>query len=235
MTQRPPLAGVRVHLSGAVPDQCPDAQRDAIVSFVQKFAAAVFREGGTLIHGSHPSFQKPLEDAARLFVYAGGERDVLTLVRSQKYADTPEQLAEMEAQREYAAVHVIPEIPDPNHLAETHSLVPMREWMAERCDAVVAIGGRNYDVAKGLAGVPDELEEALRRGKPGFVVGGFGGAVAGYIEDHEAVFSRLHNGLPVRENRSLAESTDVAELVNRIVSQIKLLPLVRESVPRGRL
>ena len=56
MTQRLPLAGVRVHLSGAVPDQCSDAQRDAIVSFVQKFAAAVFREGGTLIHGSHLAF-----------------------------------------------------------------------------------------------------------------------------------------------------------------------------------
>lgn len=235
MTQRLPLAGVRVHLSGAVPDQCPGAQRDAIVSFVQKFAAAIFREGGTLIHGNHPSFQKPLEDAARPFVDAGGPRDALTLVRAQKYASTAEQLVEMEVQREYAAVHVIPEIPDRDDPAQSYSLVPMREWMAERCDVVVAIGGRNYDFGKALAGVPDEVEEAVHRGKPGFLVGGFSGAVAGYIADDEAIFSRLRNGLPPAQNRSLAESTDVMELVNRIVSQIKLLPLVRENVPRGRL
>ncbi len=235
MARRPPLAGVRVHLSGAVPDQCPDVQRDGIVSFVQQFAAAVFREGGTLIHGSHPSFQKPLEDAATPVVGVGGPRDALTLVRAKKYARTAEQLVEIEAQREYAAVQVIPEIPDPNNPARTLSLVPMREWMAERCDVVVAIGGRHYDFGKALAGVPDEVEEALRRGKPGFLVAGFGGAVAGYIADDEAIFSRLRNGLPTGQNRSLAASTDVTELVNRIVSQIKLLPLVRENVPTGRL
>ena len=225
----------QVHLSGAVPDQCPEAQRDAIMSFVQKFAAAIFREGGTLIHGSHPSFQKPLEEAARPFVGAGGARDALTLVRAQKYASTAEQLVEMEAQREYAAVHVIPEIPDPDNPSQKLSLVPLREWMAERCNVVVAIGGRHYDFDKARAGVPDEVEEAMRRGKPSFLVGGFSGAVAGYIGDDEAIFSRLRNGLPAGQNRSLAESTDVTELVNRIVSQIKLLPLVRENVPRGRL
>jgi uncharacterized protein len=148
----------------------PAASRHHVVR--SKFAVAVFREGGALIHGSHQSFQKPLEDAARPFVGAGGPRDALTLVRVQKYASTTEQLVEMEAQREYAAVHVIPEIPDPDNPDQTHSLVPMREWMAERCDVVVAIGGRNYNVGKALAGVPDEVEEVLRRGKPGFLVAG---------------------------------------------------------------
>jgi uncharacterized protein len=56
MTQRLPLAGVRVHLAGAVPDQCTDAQREDIESFVRTLAAEVLRDGGTLIHGSHPSF-----------------------------------------------------------------------------------------------------------------------------------------------------------------------------------
>ncbi len=235
MTQRLPVAGVRVHLAGAVPDQCTDAQREDVESFVRRLAVAVLRDGGTLIHGSHPSFQKPLEEAARPFVQAGGPRDALTLVRAQKYAATPEQQAEMEAQRAYAAVHVVPEVPDTEHPGRKRDLVPMREWMAERCDVVVAIGGRHYEYGKALAGTLDELDEALRRGKPAFIVTRFGGAVAGYARDHDAIFSRLRNGIPASENRDLAANAGIAaaDLAERIVTQIGLLPLVRESVPRG--
>ena len=71
----------------------------------------------------------------------------------------------------------------------------MREWMAERSDVIVAIGAKKHDVNKILAGVLIELEEALSRGKPGFVVPGFGGAIAAYVQDSPAVFARLRNGL----------------------------------------
>lgn len=233
--QRSPLTGVRVHLAGSIPEECSEEQGKGIALFVQKFAMAVLREGGTLIHGSHPAFQEPLKAAAHSFVKAGGARDALILVRDQKYAVTPDQLAEIQAQQNYAAVQIIPEIPDRDDSSKRRSLVSMREWMAERCDAVVAIGGKHYEVSKTAAGIPVELEEALRRGKPGFIVAGFGGAVAGYAQDQESVFSRLRNGLSVEQNKSLTESNNVDELVARIVSQLKLLPLVRESIPRGRL
>jgi patatin-like phospholipase/acyl hydrolase len=107
--------------------------------------------------------------------------------------------------------------------------------MAEHCDVVVAIGGRHYDINKDLAGVPEELDEALARGKPGFVLAGFGGAVRGYLTDHDEVFSRLRNGLTADTNRAIAASTDVDQLVDRIVSQMQQLPLVRDSVRGGRL
>ena len=83
--------------------------------------------------------------------------------------------------------------------------------------------------------MPQELEEALCRGKPGFLIGGFGGAVAGYANERDEVFTRLRNGLPASENRALAASTDVDELVRRIISQVQLLPLIRENVQGGRL
>jgi hypothetical protein len=236
MAQRTALQGIRVNLSGAVPEDSTQGQRTGIESFVSNFAAAVLREGGTLVHGSHPTFQRPLESAARPYVKGGGPRDALTLVRAQKYAATPEQLAEVESMREFAAVQIIPDIRRTTETAAPHGVVSMREWMAERCDVVVGIGGNHYDIGKALAGVPQELEEMLCRGKAGFVVAGFGGAAAGYVNDHQdAIFVRLRNGLSATENRSIAESTNVAELVSRIISQIKLLPLVRESVPRGRL
>ena len=232
MARRLPLDGVRVHLSGSIPDSATPAQGDAIKLFVSTFASAVFNEGGTLIHGSHPSYKGPLEEAGRKFVGGGGRKDALILVRAGKYATSPEHLAEAQVQREYAAVQIIPGIPDPKDSTKKHDLVSMREWMAERCDVVVAIGGRR---SIALAGVLDELEEALQRGKPGFVVAGFGGVVAEYIENDESIYSRLRNGLSRDQNQSLAKSTDVGELVRRIVTQIKLLPLVRETIPRGRL
>lgn len=231
MTTRLPLLGIRVHLSGAIHDNASIEQAKAIQLFVQILSQAVFREGGTVIHGSHPTLQKPLENSAKQFVQAGGRKDALTFVRAQKYAVTTDQLAEIEEQREYAAVQIIPSIygrPD-------ESLVPMRQWMAERCDVVVAVGGKWYDINKSRAGVPAELEETLARGKSGFAVAGFGGAIEGYVRDDATVFCRLRNGLTEKQNRAFAECTVVDELVGTIVSQIKLLPLVRETTSSGRL
>jgi hypothetical protein len=183
------------------------------------------------VHGSHPTFQKPLRSAAVDFVSADGSKDALTLVRSQKYSTTADDLREIEAQRQYCSVQVVPSVAGkPNE-----SLVPMREWMAERCDVIVAIGGKHWDVNQDRAGVPHELEEALGRGKPGFLLAGFGGAVKGYAERQDDVFSRLRNGWSGAKNRAIAESTDVDELVSSIISQVQLLPLVRENVGTGRL
>ena len=75
-----PLRSIRVHLAGAIPDDASPAQASAIEAFVKHFAAAVFREGGSVIHGSHPSFLDPLKAAATAFVEGGGRRDALTLV-----------------------------------------------------------------------------------------------------------------------------------------------------------
>jgi hypothetical protein len=143
---------------------------------------------------------------------------------------TLEQLEEIDLQRKYAAVQIVPAVVgNPNE-----SLIPMREWMAERSDVVVCIGGRWWDINKARAGVPTELDAMLSLGKPGFVVAGFGGAIAGYITQDSALLSRLQNGLPDTKNREIAESTSVESIVETIVSQMKLLPLVRQSVSRGR-
>ena len=228
---QPPLQAIRVHLSGSIPDDASPEQAKSIKLFVERFAQAVLRDGGTLIHGSHPSFEEPLKAAASAFVSAGGARDALILVRAQKFATTTEQLNEIGAQRQYSTVQIVPAAFDDI----SRTLVPMREWMAEHCDVVVAIGGRHWNINKDVAGVTEELEEALVRGKPGFVVGAFGGAISGYLQENNAVFSRLRNGLTVEENRVIAASEDVPHLVNRIISQIQLLPLFRESVQSGRL
>ena len=86
MNERHPLQGIRIHLCGSVPDDANEVQATSIQDFVRRLAQAVFREGGVLIHGSHPSFEQPLKDAASAFVSAGGARDSLILVRAQQFA-----------------------------------------------------------------------------------------------------------------------------------------------------
>ena len=97
MKARAPLQGIRVHLSGSIPDESAPEQRAQISMFVEKFARTVLSMGGTLLHGSHPSFLAPLREAALPFVASGGSREALILVRSQHYATDPAQLAEIEA------------------------------------------------------------------------------------------------------------------------------------------
>lgn len=231
MSVRVPLRGIRLHLSGSIPDESTPEQRAGIASFVEKLAGVVLGMGGTLLHGSHPSFEPPLRAAASRFTAAGGSREALILVRAQRYASTPDQLAEIEAHRQYCSVQLIPS----SASKPDQTLVPMRQWMAERCDAIVAIGGRHSKDNPAGSGVPAELEEALMRGKPGFAVGGFGGSVQWYGEADRTLFGRLKNGLSVAANEELAAGTNVDHLVNTIVTQLQLLPLVRASVPTGRM
>jgi predicted acylesterase/phospholipase RssA len=223
------LRGIRVHLAGSVPEKSAAGAADGIRSFAEALAAEVLREGGTLVHGSHPSLKESLKSAAQRFVAAGGPKESLTLVRSHTYA-TPEHAAEITAQREFASVQIIPGIPG----SSDEGLVTMREWMVERSDVIVAVGGNWGDVNKERAGVYKELNAALSRGKPVFLIAGFGGAIKDYIDDHPAVWFRLRNGLPESGNRALATDIDAAILAKKIVTQIALLPLVRDSVPGGR-
>jgi hypothetical protein len=229
------LKGIRLHLAGAIPDEASATERDRIAAFVQALAAAVLRAGGVILHGSHPTFLAPLRAAAEAFVLHGGARDSLILVRSPEFAVTPEHLEAIEEQRAYAAVQIVPDIPDATAPTGRRSLVSMREWMAERCDAVAVVGGRHYDINQLGAGTLAELEEALRRGKPGFLVAAFGGAVAGLVNDDGSIFGRLRNGLSEPDNKTLSANGNIDDVVVRIVEQLKRLPLVRQSFARGRL
>jgi hypothetical protein len=230
MSPNLPLRGVRVHLSGSVPEGANPEVEKQIGDFVRQFSSALFREGGTLVHGSHPTLIPALKDAATPVVAAGGLRDTLTLVRAHGYAQTPEQLAEIDEQRQWAVVQIIPS----KRGNVNESLVPMREWMAERCDVVVAVGGKWYQsTSKERAGLPLEIEEMLRRGKPGFLVGGFGGAVEGYWADDPTLDARLRNGLTTGINGKVATSTDANWIVKTIISQLKRLPLARGNVNSG--
>lgn len=226
MAVTPRLAGVRIHLSGSNKEL-----QAGIADFVQKFAAKVFSEGGSIVHGSHPSFTEPLRKAAEDFIKAGGSKGVLTLVRSRGYS-TDQYTAEIDEQRAFASVEIVPA--DNNDGPAAEGLTPMRDWMAQRSDAIICIGGAWWDINKAKAGVPNELDAMLELGKPGFVVAGFGGAIAGYLKDDPSLLSRLRNGLSNETNTAIANSTSVDQVVGLIIDQLKNLPLTRRNVSRGR-
>jgi hypothetical protein len=227
MGTRHALSGVRIHLSGSIG---PDTNSN-VIDFVQTLAKRIFAEGGSVIHGSHPSLIEPLRNAASQYIKAGGDIGALTLVRAKKFALTAEHIAEIEAQRAFAAVQVVPvDFSD----GESSGLAPMRDWMADRSDAIVCFGGKWWDTNKSNAGVPDELDTMLALGKPAFVAAGFGGAVSSYLKENPALLSKLKNGLSESKNREIADETAVDCLVDLIVEQLKNLPLVQRSVSRHR-
>ena len=177
------LAGVRIHLSGSNTEQ-----REDIADFVRKLATKIFSDGGAVVHGSHPSLSAPLKAAAESYIESGGDKGALTLVRAKSFS-TDQYAAEIEEQREYASVEIVPAESNDENLA--NGLTPMRDWMADRSDAIVCVGGAWWDVNKAKAGVPTELDTMLELGKPGFIVAGFGGAIAGYLEEVPSLISRL--------------------------------------------
>src|SRR5258708_35083241 len=103
MIQRPtdilgaklPLDGLRICISGAVPErqywgEIPDLDR-LILTFVSEFSAFVVRYGGQLVHGSQPVLTPVVAEQARRQVREGTRDTVpLKLFASQLFGQVPE-------------------------------------------------------------------------------------------------------------------------------------------------
>ena len=226
-----PLHGVRVWLAGAVPSDATDSQKMSVVTFVREFAAEVFRNGGHILHGSHPSLVGPLIAEAKEHVSKGGRKDCLTLAVS-KYWSKDKANVPIQEWRQTCTVYETAEAtggPSPRD----DSLQILREWMADRCDAFVAVGGQWWQQIVGRAGVPIEAGLAMQRGLPCFLLGGLGGAAGDYVRDHREVIKSLKNGFDEATNQRLALEENVGSLVGIVCDQLSRLPLVKGRVSDG--
>lgn len=224
------LRGVRIWLSGAVPPEATETQKAALLQFVGDFAATVFRLGGHILHGSHPSFTPTLLRVAKAYIEVGGRKDCLTLAVSRHFSKDANSVPVREW-REICSVYETPEAIGDS--ARDDSLVILREWMAARCDAFVAAGGLWWREIPGRAGIPLEAGLAFERGIPSFLLGGLGGAVREFIDKHPSLFSNLKNGLDDTTNNSLASEENIAGVVGSVCDQLARLPLVRGRVVDG--
>lgn len=227
------LQGVRIWLSGAVPLNISESQRESFLAFVSQFAAEVFRNGGYILHGSHPSFTPTLLAEAKKHVAAGGRKDCLTLVVSRYWSKNPDDAPQenwvpLQYWREQCVVYETPEATGTN--ARDDSLAILRQWMSARCDAFVAVGGLWWQEIAGRAGVPIEAGLAIDRGLPCFLLGGIGGAAQGFVLSHPELIHSLKNGLNYNDNMIIAMREDVDSLVGTVCDQLARLPLVHGRV-----
>lgn len=225
-----PLRGVRIWLSGAVPPDASDDQRASMMEFVRGFAATVFKSGGHILHGSHPSLTPILIEEAARYIANGGRKDCLTLAVSKLWSKDSNAVP-LQTWRQTCMVYETPEASGDN--ARDDSLAILREWMSARCDAFVAVGGMWWRDIAGRAGIPLEAGLAIDRGLPCFILGGLGGAARDYVRDHPALIHSLKNGLDEETNRAIATQEDVAAVLDRVLDQLCRLPLVRGRVSEG--
>src|SRR5258708_27798287 len=126
-----PLRGARIWLPGTVPDAADGLVPSSIRSFVEQLSEKIFRDGGSIIHGSHPTIWPSLLKQATKFQQAGGARDCLTLAVSRQFSSAPEQSGiDMNAWRACSLVHEVPAEPGNN----AQHLKRLRNWLAERFD-----------------------------------------------------------------------------------------------------
>lgn len=221
-----PLAGARIWLSGSLPEEkdSTDRQRHEILNFVRQFSHLVFKAGGHIVHGSHPSFTPVLLEEAKHYQKHGGNKDALMLAVSRLWSKETDTVP-LDEWRKNAIVYETPEAT--GEQAHEDSLEILRKWMVARCDAVVIIGGKWWNSLTGPAGIPVELGLAIEKGLPCFLLGGFGGVAKDFVTKNPDILSQLKNGLDLEENRALSTKEDVGAIAKNICTQLERLPLVR--------
>lgn len=225
-----PLHGVRVWLSGSIPNNIPGPQQNAMASFVEKFAELVFSAGGHILHGSHPSIRDILLKVAKTHEWKQKRRDCLTLAVS-RYWSKDQNFAPTAEWRKHCVVYETPEATGAN--GEQESLARLREWMSERCDVFVALGGNWWDEVTWRAGVNAEAGLAVKRGLPCFLLGGFGGAAEVLFRDQPEIIRFLRNGFDDQTNQQIATNANVDQLATTIFEQLKRLPLIHGRTSDG--
>lgn len=225
-----PLSGVRIWLSGSIPSESALEQPRRLEEFANLLADACFRAGATLVHGCHPTLVKPLLSAASDYRRKTGRKAPLSLVASAALREASGGFAGFSEQelREECEFRLTPVTGD-----RDRSLAVMRDSIASEADVLVAIGGKWWYEAPNHAGVPAEFTLALNRGIPTFLLGGLGGATAGYLESHPDILADLRNGLDQNGNRSLVTLDDVSTLVKVVLEQAARLPLGRREAAGG--
>lgn len=216
------LAGYSIGLSGAVPGRdtwAEPAMDRAILEFVALLSGIVFKYGGRIVHGSHPTFTPVILRQARLHAGPREEKPV-TLVISQLWAKNLD-LNFVEGIADVASLIVTEQEGtgnenDPN--TRNASLTLMRHVLIDRQNVMVAVGGKMH-ASDGLkAGVGEEMEMAAAKGIPRFLVGGMGGFASELAQ--ELTPRELRNGLSDEENALLFSTTDVSACVNAVFEQL---------------
>ena len=208
------IKGARIWLSGAIEEEATDDEKDRIKKFLTAFALEVFRRGGRLIHGSHPSVRGTLLEAAATYKKDTGDKAGLVLIVSRYFSKSPKEYEiDLDAWNELTAEPIIQTregIGQSDQEIRDASLEILRKTLLAQSNAIVAVGGKWWDIASEKAGVPKEIDLAAQQHLPLFLLGGLGGATHDYLKSKQELLRNCTNGLTEDENLKLAAETDDA-------------------------
>jgi len=216
------LEQYEVGISGAIPnsaDWSEPAMDRGILEFVALFSGIVFKYGGRIIHGSHPTFTPIILRQARLQA-AGRLRKPVTLVMSELWAQylSSEDIESMTDIAEFVVTHRVGDKGPEDTETRNRSLSAMRRVLIDAQNVTVAVGGLLHSGDGIVTGVAEEIALAGRKGIPRFLIGGLGGfakKLAG-----ELAPAKLNNALSEEANLTLFGTNDVAACVSVLFEHI---------------
>lgn len=221
-----PLANITVALSGAMPDQEHLLEHGwselDIRMTVLRFVESLLRDGGRLVHGSHPSFVPIIRRAAETQAERFSGQRPVTMYVVAPYV-TSAELQRVRAHEWYADVIVIG-VPSSNprskasEPAQKAMLDEMRVRMIPSANALVCIGGRLAKDNRKVPGVAIEYKIAVDHAMPVYLAAGLGGFTK-YVQDtYPTTFA---NGLTRDENDRLTESHNPTEIVSLVTAGLR--------------
>ena len=205
-----------IGLSGAIPDRkdwSEPAMDRGILEFVALFSGIVFKYGGRIVHGSHPTFMPVILRQARLH---GGKRlrKPVTLIMSEIWAHDlrPEDIDSMTDIAEFVVTKKIGDGGPADVNTRNRSLSAMRRVLIDAQNVMVAVGGKMHSKDGIVPGVAEEMTLAEEKAIPRFLVGGLGGFARKLAR--ELTPSTLNNSLPQQDNVTLFGTDDVSACVS---------------------
>jgi hypothetical protein len=192
------LEQYEIGLSGAVPDRedwSEPAMDRGILEFVALFSGIVFKYGGRIVHGSHPTFTPIILRQARLQA-SNRSRKPVTLVMSDLWATdlTPEDIESVTDIAELVITKKVGHGSAADADTRNQSLTAMRRVLIDAQNVMVAVGGKMHSGDGIIPGVGEEIKLARGKGIPQFLIAGLGGFAKDLAQ--KLTPSSLGNSLP---------------------------------------
>jgi hypothetical protein len=205
-----------IGLSGAIPDRkdwSEPAMDRGILEFVALFTGIVFKYGGRIVHGSHPTFVPIILRQARLHA-PKRQRKPVTLVMSDLWARdlSSQDLESLIDVSEFVVTKKIGDGSAEDVQTRNPSLSALRRVLIDAQNVMVAVGGKMHSGDGIVPGVGEEMKLAEEKGIPRFLIAGLGGFASKLAA--ELTPSSLGNSLSREENVALFSTNDVSACVN---------------------
>lgn len=214
--------GLEVGISGAIPERSnwsEPAMDRGILEFVSLFSGLVFKYGGRIIHGSHPSFTPIILRQARQHA-ANFDKPPVTLVMSDLWFSDYED-EDIQSLTDVAELIITKkigngDISDPT--TRNHSLTAMRQVLISSQNLMITVGGKMHGRDGFNPGIAEEMHLAEMRSIPRYLVGGLGGYAKELAK--ELTPTSLNNFLSREENIELFGTNDVSSCVQIIFENL---------------